>query len=152
MSKEYNQYRELLNRRQFEEAARFAEQAHLEGSPENPFWLTRQAAALTRAGEFGRALTVSEQALVLAPSNPYAVLCMAEALFGLRRYKEALEYFEPIATDTDNKVTTPARKGMLDCLTELKNWDRILEQIGIWQMSPDRVYRWPARTGDRPLI
>ena len=81
MSKEYNQYRELLNRKQFGEAARFAEQAHLDGNPENPFWLTRQAAALTRAGEFGRALTISEQALALASANPYAVLCMAEALF-----------------------------------------------------------------------
>jgi tetratricopeptide (TPR) repeat protein len=145
MSKEYDQYRELLSQRQFGEAARFAEQAHLEGNPGNPFWLTRQAAALTRAGEYGHALTVSEQALALAPANPYAVLCMAEALSGRRRYKEALEYYEPIAADANGKMATVARKGMLACLTEMRNWDRILEQIGIWEMPPDRVYRWRVK-------
>jgi tetratricopeptide (TPR) repeat protein len=145
MSKEYNQYRELLSQRKFGEAARFAEQAHLGGNPGNPFWLTRQAAALTRAGEYGPALTISGQALALAPANPYAVLCMAEALSGLRRYKEALEYYEPIATDANDKVTTTARKGMLACLAALKRWDRVLEQIGIWEMPPDRVYRWRVK-------
>jgi len=145
MSKEYNQYRELLSQRQFGEAARFAEQAHLEGNPRNPFWLTRQAAALTRAGEYGHALTVSEQALALAPANPYAVLCMAEALSGLRRYNEALEYYETIATDPDDKVAPVARKGMLGGLAELRSWDRVLEQIGMWGMPPDRVYRWRVK-------
>ncbi len=70
MSKEYNQYRGLLSQRQFGGAARFAEQVHLESNPGNPFWLTRQAAALTRAGEYVQVLTVSEQALALAPANP----------------------------------------------------------------------------------
>ena len=145
MSKEYDQYRELLSQRQFGEAARFAEQAYLEGSPANPFWPTRQAAALTRAGEYGHALTVSEQALAIAPANPYAVLCMAQALSGLRRYEEALEYFEPIASDADDKAATAARKGMLASLAELRSWDRILEQIGIWEMPPDTVYRWRVK-------
>ena len=145
MPKEYDQYRELLSQRLFGEAARFAEQAHLEGNPQNPFWLTRQAAALTRAGEYGDALTVSKQALALAPANPYAVLCMAEALCGMGRYKEALEYYEPIATDVNEKVATVARKGMLECLAELRIWDRVLEQIGIWDMSPDKVYRWRVK-------
>jgi len=145
MSKKYNQYRELLGQSQFGEAARFAEQAHMEGNPENPFWLTRQAAALTRAGEYGHALVVSERALALAPANPYAVLCMAEALSGLRRFKEAIEYYESIATEADEKVTGVARKGMLECLAELRSWDRILEQIGIWDMPPDRVYRWRVK-------
>ena len=145
MSKAYDQYRELLSRRKFSEAARLAEQAHLEGNPRNPFWLTRQAAALTRAGEFGQALTVSEQALAIAPANPYAFLCMAEALSGLRRYKEALEVYEPIVTEANDKVARVARNGMLACLAELRSWDRILEQIGIWQLPPDRVYRWRVK-------
>jgi len=145
MSKEYNQYKELLGQKRFGEAARFAEQAHLEGNPGNPFWLTRQAAALTRAGEYGHALTISRQALALAPANPYVVLCMAEALSGLRRYKEALAYYEPIATDANDKVVTTARKGMLACLAALKRWDRILEQIGIWEIPPDGVYRWRVK-------
>ena len=145
MSKSYDQYRELLGQRKFSEAARFAEQAHLEGNPANPFWLTRQAAALTRAGEFGQALRVSEQALAIAPANPYAVLSMAEALSGLRRYKEALEVYETIVTDADEKVATVARNGMLACLAELRSWDRILEEIGIWRLPPNKVYRWRVK-------
>ena len=145
VSKPYEQYRELLSQRQFGEAARFAEQAHLEGNPRNPFWLTRQAAALTRAGEYDQALTVSEQALAIAPANPYALLCLAEALSGLRRYKEALEVYEPIAANANDKVATIARNGMLACLAELRSWDRILEQIGIWQLPPDKVYRWRVK-------
>ena len=145
MSKAYDQYRELLSQRKFGEAARLAEQAHLEGNPRNPFWLTRQAAALTRAGEFGQALTVSEQALAIAPASPYAVLSMAQALSGLRRYEEAIEYFEPIASDANDKAATAARNGMLACLVELRSWDRILEQIGIWQLPPDTVYRWRVK-------
>ena len=145
MSKEYDQYRYLLSQRQFGEAARFAEQAYLEGNPANPFWLTRQAAALTRAGEYGQALTVSEQALAIAPANSYAVLSMAQALSGLHRYKEALEYYEPTSGDANDKAATAARKGMLACLAELRSWDRILEQIGIWEMPPDTVYRWRVK-------
>ena len=145
MSKAYDQYRELLSQRKFGEAARFAEQAHMEGNPRNPFWLTRQAAALTRAGEFGHALTVSEQALAIAPANLYAFLCMAEALSGLRRYKEAIEVYEAIVTDANDKMVAVARKGMLECLAELRSWERILEQIGIWEMPPDRVYRWRVK-------
>jgi tetratricopeptide (TPR) repeat protein len=145
MSKAYDQYRELLSQRKFGEAARFAEQAHLEGNPANPFWLTRQAAALTRAGEFAHALKVSEQALAIAPANPYTLLCKAETLSGLRRYKEALEVYEPIVTDANDKVATVARNGMLACLAELRSWDRILEQIGIWRLPPDKVYRWRVK-------
>ena len=36
MSKSYTQYKELLSQRLFAEAARFAEQAHIEGNPKNP--------------------------------------------------------------------------------------------------------------------
>jgi len=142
MSKEYDQYRALLNRRQFAEAARFAELAYLEGNRNNPFWLTRQAAALTRAAEYGQALTVAEKALTLQPANPYAVLSVAEALCGLHRHKEALEYYELITTNADDKVSMVARQAMLSCLAELKNWNRILEQIGMWDMPPERSYRW----------
>ena len=117
----------------------------MEDNPANPFWLTRQAAALTRAGEFGHALTVSEQALAIAPANPYAILSMAEALSGLRRYKEALDHYEPLVADANDKVATVARNGMLACLAQLRSWDRILEQIGMWRLPPDKVYRWRVK-------
>jgi tetratricopeptide (TPR) repeat protein len=148
MSNQYSHYKDLLSQGQFGEAARFAEQAHHEGNPENPFWLTRQAAALTRAGECAQALTVAERALALSPANPYAVLCVAEALFGLNRSKEALDYYELIAADDSHKAATVARKALLQCLAELRIWDRILELIGIWDMPPDQVYQWRVKALD----
>lgn len=145
MSKQYSQYKELLSQGRFGEAARFAEQAHHEGNPGNPFWLTRQAAALTRAGEYTQALTVAERALSLSPANPYTVLCVAEALSGLNRNKEALEYYELIVAGDNHKVAPVARKAMLQCLAELRSWDRIIELIGLWDMPADKVYRWRVK-------
>ena len=145
MSKQYNQYKELMIQGQFGEAARFAEQAHQEGNPHNPFWLTRQAVALTRAGEYAQALTVADRARSLAPANPYAVLCAAEALCGLHRNREALGYYESIAADDNHKLAAVARQAMLQCLAELRSWDRIIEQIGLWDMPADRVYQWRVK-------
>ena len=134
---EYSQYKKMLTRGQFAEAARFAELAYLEGHRNNPFWLTRQAAALTRTGQYGQALAIANKALALQPENPFAVLAAAEALTGLRRHREALEHYESITIDGEHKVSTSARRGMLECLTELKSWDRILELIAIWDLPPD---------------
>ena len=139
---EYDQYKKLLTRGQFAEAARFAELAYLEGNRNNPFWLTRQAAALTRTGEYRQAVVIANKALALAPENPFAVLATAEALTGLRRHREALEHYESITVAGDHKVSAFARRGMLECLTELKSWDRILELIPIWDLPPDKTYRW----------
>jgi len=82
MSQEYNEYRSLLKKGSFIEASRFAELQHLKSDINNPFWPTRQAAALTRAKKFNQALEIAKQALSLDPSNPYSVLAVAEASAG----------------------------------------------------------------------
>ncbi len=94
MSSEYNEYRALFEKGRYAEAARFAELQYLEGNRNNPFWLTRQAAALTRAREYKQALYVAEQALSLKSSNPYSMLAAADALSGLKRTDEAIRYYE----------------------------------------------------------
>lgn len=48
MSSEYNEYITLFKKGRYTQAARFAELQHLEGNRNNPFWLTRQAAAVCR--------------------------------------------------------------------------------------------------------
>ena len=50
---------------QFEEAAQLAESEYLNGNANNPFWLTRQAAALSRAGRYEPALSLSRRAISL---------------------------------------------------------------------------------------
>ncbi len=143
MSQEYNEYRSLLKKGSFIEASRFAELQHLKSNINNPFWLTRQAAALTRAKKFNQALEIGKQALPLNPSNPYSVLAVAEAMQGLNRHEEAIQYFEEI---TENpKLSLYGRKGVFNSLLVLKQWDRILELLSRWEMPPDTVYRWKVK-------
>ena len=143
MSQEYSEYRRLLKKGSFAEASRFAERQHLKSDINNPFWLTRQAAALTRAKKFNQALEIAKQALSLDPSNPYSVLAVAEAMQGLNRHEEAIRYFEEI---TENpKLSFYGRKGVFNCLLVLKQWDRILELLTRWEMPPDTVYRWKVK-------
>ena len=143
MSQEYNEYRKLLKKGLFIEASRFAERQHLKNDNNNPFWLTRQAAALTRTKNFNKALEIAKQALALNPSNPYSVLAVAEAMQGLNRHEEAIRYFEEI---TENpKLSFYGRKGIFNCLLVLKRWDRILELLTRWEMPPDTACKWKVK-------
>ena len=139
-SKAYDQYKKLLDQGSYLEAAHFAELEYLNGDQNNSFWLTRQAAALSRSGDYEEAFGKAKQALSIQPENPYAVLAVADALSGLGRIKEALSYYEEIAADA--KVSAYARKSIFDCLTLLKDWDRILQLLGQWEMPPDQSFRW----------
>jgi len=124
----------------FEDAARLAESEYLKNDAGNPFWLTRQAAALSRAGRHEPALGMAQSALALQPSNPYALLAVAEALQGLKRIEEALLHYEDIADHP--KLSAAARRGILECLLELKQWSRILELLEQWGLPPEKSRRW----------
>ena len=143
MSTAYETYRELMTSGQFEEAARLAELEYLNDDADNPFWLTRQAAALCRAGRYAAALHLSRQALSLQPANPFAILAVAEALYGLKRIKEALLHYEDIAADP--KLAFPARRGIMECLVALKQWKPILDNIQQWGLPPEKSYRWRVK-------
>jgi tetratricopeptide (TPR) repeat protein len=143
MSQEYNKYNEFRKNGHHIEAARFAEQKYFEGNKNNPFWLTRQAAALIRARKYKESLEVAEQALSLKPSNPYSMLAVADALCGLNRTDEALRYYEEIVQDP--KLSFSAKKGILFCLSELKQWDRILHLLNRWEMQQSTKYQWKVK-------
>ena len=113
MSAAYEKYRKLMTSHQFEEAGRLAESEYLKGDTDNPFWLTRQAAALHRAGRHEPALSIAQRALSLQPANPFALLAVAEALHGLKRIKEALLHYEDIADHP--RLSSAARRGILEC-------------------------------------
>ena len=143
MSVEYKKYARLSKTGRHREAAGFAEQKYFEGKKNNPFWLTRQAAALIRARDYQRALDIAEQAFSLKPSNPYSILAVADALFGLRRFEEASRYYETLIKDP--KLSFSAQKGLLGCLAEKKQWDRILKFLGQWEMPEDAKYQWKVK-------
>jgi tetratricopeptide (TPR) repeat protein len=147
MSVAYEKYRKMMTSGQFEEAARLAESEYLKGDASNPFWLTRQAAALSRAGRHDAALNISQRALALQSANPFAILAVADALRGLKRVQEALDHYEGIAAHP--KLSAAAHRGILECLLELKQWDRILELLQQWGLPPAKSHRWrvPALAG-----
>ncbi len=143
MSQEYEKYRELFNKSRYTEAAHFAGSEYLEGDRNNSFWLTRQAAALSRAGQYEKALAIAKQALALQPSNSYTVLAVADALFGMKKINEALQYYEEIAENP--KLSNVGRKGVLECLSVKKEWDKILELASRWEMPEDQSFRWKVK-------
>ena len=118
MSKEYTGFRELMEQEMFLEAAHYAEREYLNDKKQNVFWLTQQAYALIRAKKYEMGLTIARQALNLNSTNPYAVLSAADALFGLNRFKEALQYYSENLND--QKLKLRSQKGMLECLVNLK--------------------------------
>ena len=140
MSAAYQEYRKLMTSGQFAEAARLAEAEYFKGDASNPFWLTRQATALSRAGQYESALSISQHALSLEPTNPYAVLTVAEALRGLKRMEEALAHYEEIVAHP--KLSISARTGILNCLSQLKQWNRMLQLLQQWGVPPEKSYRW----------
>ena len=143
MSPKYDEYRALFKKGRYIEAASFAETAYLKESRNNPFWLTRQAAALIRARKYKESLEVAEQALSLKPSNPYSMLAVADALCGLKRTDEALRYYEEIVQDP--KLSFSAQKGILSCLEAQKEWDRMLRRMGQWEMPKNSVFAWKVK-------
>lgn len=143
MSEEYNTYNELRKKGRHTQAAHFAELQYLEGNRNNPFWLTRQAAALNWAGEYKKAYHVAEKALSLNSSNPYSMLAMADALRGLKRTGEALRYYEEIMDDP--KIRFSAQKGILSCLAAKKEWDNMLRRMGQWELPKELVFEWKIK-------
>lgn len=142
-SQQYSQYRELLKKGRYIEAAHFAETEYIEGDRNNPFWLTRQAAALSRAGKYEQAYSIAKQAVTLNPTNPYAIIAVADALNGLNRMDEALQYYEEITGNP--KLSFQAQKGMLYCLSMKKEWDRILQLLDQWRLPPSTGLQWKVK-------
>lgn len=143
MTATYAEYRELMQAGRYDEAAQMAEQAYLEDNPQNPFWLTRQAAAYSRGGRYQKALKPAETAHSLKPFNSYCILVLAEALKGLNRIKEALDLYEAIADDS--KLALNARSGILFCLAEMKHWEEIHQHIAQWELPPVTALRWKVK-------
>jgi tetratricopeptide (TPR) repeat protein len=140
----YSEYRELMLAGKFLEAVHLAEREYLRDRPDNPFWLTRQAAALSRTGDHRRSLAVGQQALAIKPSDPYAVLAVAEALHGLKQIQEALWHYQEI--ESHAKLGRHARKGILRCLEEQSDWDRILALLPQWDMPVEEVLKWRSKS------
>jgi tetratricopeptide (TPR) repeat protein len=134
----FDQFRQLLKARRPAEALALAEQeAGKLGRSE--FWLTQQAIALTVLGDTQAAIATANQALGLAPQNPYALLARAEAQRRAGRFDQALSDFGELAND--DRVSSRARRGVLHCLACLERWPELLNLASQWSASP----RWRVK-------
>jgi tetratricopeptide (TPR) repeat protein len=139
----YQRYRKLISNGRFDSAARLAGEAYFAGDARNSFWLTRQAAALTRARKYSDARAAAAQALAIDPVNPYALLAMADALKGLGQYEDAITHYREVAAAS--KLTAIGQNGWLDCLAALSRWERVLEMLIRWKMPAAQRLRWQAK-------
>lgn len=143
MSKEYNEFQELMRRWKFIEAANYAEREYLYDKKQNVFWLTQQANALIRAEKYKLGFDISSQALTIDSTNPYAVLSAADALFGLNRFKEALQYYSENLNN--QKLKLRSQRGILECLLTLKKWNDILSYLESWDMPEKDSIRYRVK-------
>ncbi|MBW2592818.1 MAG: tetratricopeptide repeat protein [Deltaproteobacteria bacterium] len=150
-SPEYQKYRKFLELSAFPEAADLAEKQYLKDNKKNPFWLTRQAAALSRAGRYDASLAVARRALELKPSDAYALLAVAEALIGLKQFKKARPFYEEISDHP--KLAPFARRGILASLAPGKNWLRMLQLLAAWNLPElyDLPWRVQALIGENRI-
>ena len=124
------------------EAARYAEPLAAEGGSQ-AFWLTQQAKALVRAEDYRKALELGSRVLELEPHNLYAVAVTADALLGLKRYKEALPRFEELLASP--RLAWSGRRGVLDCLAAVGQWELVLQRVSEWEMPEDQALSWKVK-------
>jgi tetratricopeptide (TPR) repeat protein len=128
MTDAFRRFSALMGSGKFREAAELAQAELARGEGARAFWLTRRASALNRASDYEQAFADSRAALGIEPSNPYAILCAADALRGLQRPREALDHYREIAGHA--KVGGRARAGIFESLAGLGRWQELLDSLG----------------------
>ncbi len=127
MTDAYKRFSELMTGGRYRDAVAVADGELAQGESPRAFWLTRKASALNRASDYEQALGASRDALSIEPSNPYAILCAAEALLGLQRPEEAMSHFREIADH--EKVGGRARAGLFESMSRLGRWEALLDAL-----------------------
>ncbi len=141
MTDAYQRFSALMGRGKYREAAELAAEELAKGEGAGAFWLTRKASALNRVLDHEQALVDSRAALAAEPSNPYAILCAADALLGLQRPQEALGHYQEIAAHA--KAGGRARAGIFQCLGDLGRWQELLDSLAT--APTEERYPWRAK-------
>ncbi|MFP4164963.1 MAG: tetratricopeptide repeat protein [Chitinispirillaceae bacterium] len=139
----YDQFKSLMRERKYQEAIDLAEREAHKSSPPNGFWLNQQALALTRTGDCTTAVQVCDKALTLQPDNPFSLIFRSDALLKLDDVKGALTGFEEALRNP--RVAERARRGVLHCLAELKEWERMRSVLASWDVPDQRIYPYKVK-------
>ena len=141
MTDAYREFSALMGSGKFRQAAELATQELAHGGGAGAFWLTRRASALNRASDYEQAFADSRNALAIEPSNPYAILCAADALLGLQRPQEALGHYREIAAHA--KVGGRAHNGIFESLAALGRWQELLDSLAA--VPPEERHPWRVK-------
>jgi len=142
MTDSYRQFSALMGSGKYREAADLAGQELAKEEGAGAFWLTRRASARNRAADYEPAFADAKAALAIEPSNPYAILCAADALRGQQHPQEALGYYREIAAHP--RVGGRARAGVFECLAGLGQWQELLDSLAAAPAEERSVWRVKA--------
>jgi tetratricopeptide (TPR) repeat protein len=139
----YDQFKNLLSARRFCDAVEFAEREVLNNPVSEVFWMNQQIIALMRSEKYKRAAEIAERALALDSHNPYSLLFRSDAYFHLGDIEKALTGYEESVRNS--KVVDRARKGILDCLVMIKEWERILSFTAQWDLPQSDAFSYKIK-------
>jgi tetratricopeptide (TPR) repeat protein len=147
MDNAFQNFSALMKKRAFAEAVALAERQLVAVHDKSEFWLTQLSNGLRESGNAKDALVAAEKACMIAPNNPWALLCRAEALLKTGKPGDALVYFQEASSDA--KASSRARRGILSCLLQMKQWDRLLVECSLNNLSVQmiRPFRIKALAG-----
>ncbi len=139
----YEQFKSLMRARKYQEAVSMAEQEAHSGASPNPFWLNQQALGLMRQGSYSAAVEICNKALTLQPENSFALLFRSDALLHLNEFSKALTGYEEALRD--HKVADRARVGILNCLVQLKEWERALSVLAQGNSADQEMFSFKVK-------
>jgi tetratricopeptide (TPR) repeat protein len=143
MQPAYTEFQSLMRSRRYTEAAALAERELVATGDRSEFWFTQLSNALRLTGEIDGALQAAVSACELAPTNAFALLARAEALYAKESFDEARVWYQDALSNP--RTQQRARRGILRSLSRLGQWDQILELTVQWAMDPLESFPWKTR-------
>ena len=152
MTGAYEEYKSLMTRGRFRDAVALARsETGAAATPrDRAFWLTRESAALSRAGDHEAALGSARRALEADSEDKFAVYAAADALVGLGRHAEAMEHYEESAREP--RLETRARRRILECLQAQRRWDEIMARLSASGLSEEDALGFEASAFEDELV
>ena len=138
-----NAFDTLVDLERYDEALKVVDAVLAEQRGNGQFWAMRSA-ALLYLHQYKWAYYAANEAVRLAPTDPYARFQLARALRGLRRYDEALEAFKASERESEQHDVSPSSLRLrADILREQRRFSEALaasEQLKA--LKPEHTPNW----------
>lgn len=136
----YELFKSYLRSHNYSAAFETAEREALKNPAQKIFWMNQQAIVLINEGKIKEALEILKKALSIDPQSPWTLLLYSDARQKSGNIAEALRGYEELVSN--EKLAGRAQKGVLECLIRLGEWNRTLDCISQWNLTPDESYKF----------